>query len=418
MTTRTPVSRRVGRATGFACATAASNAADTARAVDECLAALHDEQSTEFDWLLVSYTEHHDATRIAERLHAASNAPGAIHGASSCRAVMTENGVHDDVPSSLAVFAVRDPEGAYGVGSAVIGDDPRAAAARAVDAALERAGRHGEPPALIWMSAAPGHEEELLRGIADLVGANVPVAGGSAADDTVAGGWSQLAGAGGHDDAVVVSALFPSVELSFAFHSGYDATTTRGTVTRAHDRTIEEIDGEPAAHVYDRWTEGSISEVLEAGGNVLGLTSLAPLGRVVDDESGLELYTLSHPCSVEADGSLTLFTEATVGSELVLMTGSEENLVRRAGRVARSARESGDADGADVLGGLVIYCAGCMLTITDRMPRVVGELNEALDHAPYVGSFTFGEQGCHVGNQNAHGNLMISVVLFRDEEAL
>lgn len=417
MTTRTPVPRRVGRATGFACATAASTAADTAHAIDECLAALRAEPPTQFDWLLVSYTEHHDAGRVVERLRT-GDASDAIHGASSCRAVMTESGVHDDAPSSLAVFAVHDPDGAYGVGSAVIGDDPRGAAARAVDTALERAGRHGEPPALIWMSAAPGHEEELLRGIADLVGENVPVAGGSAADDTVAGGWSQLDGAGGHGDAVVVSVLFPSVELSFAFHSGYDATPTKGIVTRAHDRTVEEIDGEPAAHVYDRWTGGSISEVLATGGNVLGLTSLAPLGRVVDETAGMEFYTLSHPCTVGPDGSLTLFTEATVGTELVLMTGSEENLVRRPGRVARAARDTGDLSHTDVLGGLVIYCAGCMLTVTDRMFLAVGELNEALDHAPFVGSFTFGEQGCHVGHRNAHGNLMISVVLFRDEEAL
>jgi len=42
---------------------------------------------------------------------------------------------------------------------------------------------------------------------------------------------------------------------------------------------------------------------------------------------------------------------------------------------------------------------------------VVDGLREALSGLPFLGSFTFGEQGCFVRGTNRHGNLGISVVL-------
>jgi len=54
---------------------------------------------------------------------------------------------------------------------------------------------------------------------------------------------------------------------------------------------------------------------------------------------------------------------------------------------------TGDVAPSDIAGGLVIYCAGCMLTVQDQMDNVVGHLNDALEGRPFLGSFTFGEQG-------------------------
>ncbi len=51
------------------------------------------------------------------------------------------------------------------------------------------------------------------------------------------------------------------------------------------------------------------------------------------------------------------------------------------------------------------------------MDDVVGHLNDALDGHPFLGSFTFGEQGCFIGGENRHGNLMISVLLLGNAPA-
>ena len=84
-------------------------------------------------------------------------------------------------------------------------------------------------------------------------------------------------------------------------------------------------------------------------------------------------------------------------------------------RVAADARALADLAPDDVAGALVIFCAGCMLTVRDRMDRVVAGLDEGLGDAPFLGCFTFGEQGCFVGGENRHGNLMISVTVFARE---
>jgi hypothetical protein len=64
-----------------------------------------------------------------------------------------------------------------------------------------------------------------------------------------------------------------------------------------------------------------------------------------------------------------------------------------------------------VVGALVVYCAGCMLTVGGRMSEVPEQLDAALN-APFLGVFTFGEQGRLGAAANRHGNLMISVVAF------
>lgn len=398
-------------------ATACTTEQDSVKAVEECFAALGLPPGEAPTWCLVYHSEPHESAKVTATLNGLlGGAP--LQGGTSCMGVMSTKGVCADEGVGLGLFAISDPEGSYGVGVAEIGPEPRAAASRAVERALEDAGRPGEIPCLVWMNAAPGHEEALLAGIEDLLGTSVPVAGGSTADNTVAGRWSQVANGEVFQDSVVLSVLFPSAAISCAFHSGYDPTPLRGTVTRAEGRLLQEIDGRKAAEVYNEWTEGLVSEALGVGGEVLSRTSLAPLGREVGALQGMPFYKLSHPSRVSEENALSLFTSVETGDEVVLMRGSRQSLISRAGRVAREAIQASDLPREAILGALVIYCAGCMLTIQDDMEQVASEIAAELGGAPFIGVFTFGEQGCVVGEGSSHGNLMISTVVFSDEAGL
>ncbi len=205
--------------------------------------------------------------------------------------------------------------------------------------------------------------------------------------------------------------MFPSTKVHSAFRSGYYATQQGGTVTDASRRTILTIDNRPAAEVYNEWTNGAIKNSL-SGGNVLGDTTLHPLGRLVMQIGDVTFYRLSHPEAVTPEGGLRLFTDIEAGEEIVLMTGSHSSLVVRAGVVAKSALRNGAVSPDQVAGGLVIFCAGCMLTVQDEMKDVVANIRDELGETPFLGAFTFGEQGCFVDGTNHHGNLMISVVVF------
>lgn len=76
--------------------------------------------------------------------------------------------------------------------------------------------------------------------------------------------------------------------------SGYLPTNKKGIITKAQGRTIYEIDGKPAAIVYNEWTDGAISEYLEKGGIILAPTTLKPIGRIIGEVMGIKNYLLSH----------------------------------------------------------------------------------------------------------------------------
>ncbi|MFN3197506.1 MAG: FIST signal transduction protein [Bradymonadia bacterium] len=363
--------------------------------------------------ITIAYNAEHDATLISAGLREAFP-DFAILGASSCLGAMTEAGVWGDAGAGgLAALLMCDPDGDFGAGISPVGDDPQEAGRQALRAALEAAERPGELPELVWCSPSPGHEEAVIEGLQSVLGPGTPIIGGSAADNEVAGGWSHFAGTQVEQEGVAVAVLFPSGTVGFAFRSGYEPTEKTGTVTRVEGRSIVEIDGEPAAEVYDRWTDGLLagSGALE-GGNVLGVTTMSPLGRTVGQVGGFDEYLLVHPERVGPEGVLATFAEIAQGEALTLMTGTRDSLATRAGRVAADAMELGRQDKDDIAGALVIFCAGCMLTIREEMPRVVKSLNGTLEGRPFLGAFTFGEQGCLSTGANRHGNLMISVVTF------
>jgi hypothetical protein len=392
-------------------ASAASTEPATRSAVEHAYQALVSRLGAAPTYVVAHASVTHPVDEVVAALRAV--APGVpVHGGTSCLGVMTEEGFHSAEGTGVGLFGVWDPDGAYGVGSAELGDNPTLATVEAARAALEQADRAGEAPRMLWITGAPGHEERILQALADVVGPNVPVAGGSAADNDVSGKWSQFTGEGVHRQGVVVTAMYPSTSVAFSFHSGYDATVTTARVTKGSGRRVDELNGEKAAVVYSRWLDDAIADTLASGGNILTRTTLSPLGRVAGQMAGVPYYQLAHPDSVTPDGALTLFADVSEGDELVLMRGSQESLVTRAGRVARSALEQSGLASPRVLGALVIYCAGCMLTVQGRMSEVVDSLREGLGPAPFLGAFTFGEQGCFVGGKNRHGNLMISILAF------
>ncbi len=334
-----------------------------------------------------------------------------LHGATSCLGVMSQEGPFID--DGIGAFAIWDKEGDFGTALRALGDDSRAAAQAATEAALLAANRPGEAPDVIWLSCSPGSEEDILKGIEDIVGENVPVLGGSAADNTVEGHWHVFDGQTSVGDGVIVSVLFPSKPISFAYHNGYAPTIHEGKVTKADGRLLHEIDGRPAADVYRSWTGDTvIPEDVTERTAILSESTLSPLGRHLDDVGGVPFYLLLHPAGVLPDGTLELFADAEVGDTLTLMSGAPDQLTGRAGKVAALAAESGRLRPSGIAGALMVYCGGCMLAVKDNLADVSDGVVAALPNVPFLGIYTFGEQGMVMGGRNRHGNLMISAIVF------
>lgn len=331
-------------------------------------------------------------------------------GGSSCLGVMTEQGVFLQ-QDSLALFMIRDDDGHYGSGSAVIDGDNIAKATRdALTLALQQAGRPFQVPDLVWCMQPPGTEEAVLKQIEQVLGKKVPVYGGSSADDDVSGHWHQYDGVTVHQQAVVIAVFYPSVAISHFFHSGYIPTEHNGIVTKAKGRLLQEIDHQPAVDVYSRWLNRKIY------GNYMQETTLHPLGSVIEQSQlDLPLYMLSLPTNFHPDGSIELFAEVEQGKQLCLMTSEVPRLLSRTGTMCECARSV--LPEQRVSGGIIVFCGACLLSIKDQMGLVHDNVQQALGGAPFLIAFTFGEQGYAVDQTNRHGNLMYATVLFGESDA-
>lgn len=339
-----------------------------------------------------------------------------LHGGTSCLGVMGNGGARILDGRGMGAFAIWDDEGDYGVASGELGADPRAAAAAVTRAALADAGREGEAPELIWLTCAPGREELVLQGIMDVVGAHPRIMGGSAADDEVAGKWRQFDSRALLCEGIVVSVLFTSTPVSLSYQNGYAPAGPSALVTDVAGRQIRSLDGRPAADVYAEWVLAHrgdpLPEAIEGPASILADSTFFPLGRSAGLLNGVEQFALVHPAERHADGSMIVFADVRPGERVWLMQGSAESLVARAGRVAAQAAYNRLNREAPVAGALVIFCGGCMLAITDQMDRVAAEVGRALEGRPFLGIFTFGEQGVLANGSVEHANLMISCAAF------
>jgi hypothetical protein len=387
-----------------------STFSDTAQALADAYADLENKLGGPPTWMAVHGTYQHPGKVITTTLQ--TLAPGVpFQGGTSCLGVMTEAGFHSDKGTGLGLFGVRDLEGVYGVGYAESKTHSRQTGKQAMTNALQNA-RTNTPPALAWITCAPGDEEGILAGIEDgLTRTNVPIIGGSSADNTVEGKWYQITNGQVLRNGVVVTAMYPSKPLRYAFDNSYTPTTHSGVITKASGRIIYKINHRPAADVYNEWTNGAITDYLE-GGNILSPSTLYPLGRVAMWSLGTTLYQLSHPEAVLENRALALFTKAEPGEEIVLMESSAKDLVYRVDRVTSKALAGIHAPDKQVAGALIVYCAGCMLAVQDEMQEVTKQFRKALGGQPFLGLYTFGEQGCALLGENSHANLMMSIIVF------
>ncbi len=365
-------------------------------------------------WMAVHGTYQHSGGVIVSTLQTlAPNVP--FQGGTSCLGVMTEDGFHSDEGVSLGLFGILDPEGVYAVGSAEAKTYSRRTGNEAIANALQSAGKTTRP-ALVWITCPPGDEEGILTGVEEgLGGVSVPIIGGSSADNSVDGKWYQITNGQVLYNGVVVTVMYPSKPIRYAFDNSYTPTIHKGTITKASGRTVFEINHRPAADVYNEWTDGRIAEYLD-GGNILTPSTLYPLGRTTVRARGATFYQLSHPESVLKNRALSLFTKAEAGEEVVLMESSVDNLVYRVNKITSKAFVGSNTaisvPETQIAGALIVYCAGCMLAVQGEMQEVANQFRKALGGQPFLGVHTFGEQGCALLGENTHANLMMSIIVF------
>ena len=368
--------------------------------------------------LVVLYsTVGYDTNIVMKELRKQIGKKSQIFGLTSCWGVITSDGVHTGEKASLAILGISSKSSSFGVGggSTANGGNIEKMAQSQVQKAIDNAGKQvGTMPDMILMAASPGIEESVLKGIAKEVGKNVPVYGGSAADNTLEGKWKIFSNDNIYSSGFAIAVIFTDHKLGHAFHSGYLSSSKNAVATKvknSESRVLLELDNKPAAQVYNEWAYDKFDEQLEKGGSILGPASFYPLARKIHI-NGRSHFIGIHPSVVNQENkSMDLFANVETGCRLYFTEGTPDALIYRPSTITRRALVSGRIKKADAGVGLFIYCGGTMLAVQDRIKEIVPIINKSLGKIPYIGAFTFGEQGSIKGYGNFHGNLMSSIVI-------
>jgi len=341
-----------------------------------------------------------------------------VYGGTSMLAVITKNGWHQGSKASLAMLAISSPKITFGVGGANIDDYPSAkeAGKAAIQNAIRNAGKEGEYPQLVLITSSPGSEEEVIEGIEEVIGWGIPIIGGSSGDNDLSGKWKQFANDKVYSKGISLTAIFTDLKIGYFYEAGYETKKENGTITKAKGRVIYEINNRPAAEVYNEWCNGCVAEKVETGGMVLTEATFWPFAKIIKTERGI-YYLSIHPLSINAtDKSISVFANVNTGDEILLMHGDWQLLLNRAKTTPQKALNSKNIGKNEAIFAIYTFCAGTINAIPpEERPKIPLFVSETIgEDVPFIGTFTFGEQG-PLGVRNHHGNLINSIVLFSEK---
>lgn len=266
---------------------------------------------------------------------------------------------------------------------------------------------NGEKPDYFFMTASPKEEEDYILGVQDVIG-DVPVFGGSAADNTVEGKWSIICDDKIFDDGCAICLFKTNAKMVNIYNGQYNETNDYGVMTKVvNDRTLVEIDGVPAVSKYCEWTNKSESEV--EGGNLLAATIFDPLG--VKDIIG-RTTAVRHPMAANADKSMNIGARLVEKTACVRLHLEPDEMVLANPKTVREVDEL--IGGADSY--FLVHCGGRRLGL-----QLVGKENEiypavkkATGDKEFLMVFTFGEYGTCEHSANTVGGLSLSFTGFKN----
>jgi hypothetical protein len=243
----------------------------------------------------------------------------------------------------------------------------------------------------VFSDGLTGNGCAILRGIADVLGANVPVSGGAAGDN---GGFIKTLQFGRdriYSDAVCAIGFYGDFKLGTGVKSGWAPIGLAKQVTRARGKTVYELNGEPALNVYERFLGQHAGKLPAIGVEYpLGFTSFMN----GSDERGQ--YVLRATMSVDRkERSITFAGEIPEGAMVNLTCGDTASILKAAEAAAKEARRAiGDT------APKVVFCYSCMarkIVLGRRTEEEIEQVRAQFGHQiPIIGFYSYGEF-CPVG---------------------
>jgi hypothetical protein len=243
----------------------------------------------------------------------------------------------------------------------------------------------------IFSDGLTGNGCAILKGIADVLGNQLPVTGGAAGDNGEFRRTLQFSHGKIHNDALCGIAFHGDFRLGTGVCSGWAPIGLAKQVTKARGKVVYELNGEPALNVFERFL-GQHAEKLPA----IGVEY--PLGFTMPSQntSRTDLYILRATMSVDRkERSITFAGEIPEGAMVNLTCGDKPSILEAADTAAREAKSAiGDAIPE------IIFCYSCMarkIVLGGRTKEEIARIQTGIgDKVPMIGFYSYGEF-CPVG---------------------
>jgi len=223
----------------------------------------------------------------------------------------------------------------------------------------------------------------LLRGMASVLGPEVPVSGGTAGD----GGrfletW-QFAGREVLAGSAVAMGLSGDFRVGTGVASGWSPVGIAKRVTRARGNVVYELNHQPALEVYERFLGRHADRLPSVGVEY-------PLG-LVDPSGHGECLLLRATMSVNrSEGSIAFSGEVPEGSMVRLTCGDHASVLKAARRAARQALDR--LEGRPPVMAFVYSCMARKIVLGRRTREEILAIGEELGASiPMLGFYTYGE---------------------------
>ncbi len=329
--------------------------------------------------------------------------------------------------------AVITPDGATQAGVAVIAlggpgftvrtayaqpasDRQRAAGARVATCALDlwasldtgRATGSGDaasPPhqvLLMFTDGMANDHEEVLAGAYGVLGASVPLIGGSASPDLVERRTFHLYGQEVLEDAVVGAAIASDGPFGVGLRHGWRRVGEPMSVTHSAGGRVFTLDDKPALTTYLE----RLAAPPEAYTDPAVFTRFAdtrPLG--VDRRGGADVRNVSSS-KYHQEGWLRSSGEIPEGGLVWFMEGDEASVLAAAGDAFRDA--AAGLDGAPPLGFLAFDCASRRRLLGEsEVAQEIGLMTGQAGDRPLAGFYTWGEIARTRGIHGYHNQTLV-----------
>ena len=333
-----------------------------------------------------------------------------VIGCTSSAALCTQDGYLNKETGYSGMMLFGGDLEVVTAGSAQTSETPREVGRRVAKEAISKVKGADVEPDFFFMSASPANEEEYLEGIQDVIG-NVPVFGGSAADNTVEGKWSILNDGEAFADGVTIAIFYTKGEMKNLYTGAYHETNNVGVITKVRDeRTLVEIDHEPALKKYAEWTGKSVESLM--GNNLLTETICAPLG--VKDPIG-KVTAVRHPMFGNDDLSMNIGANLAENTAVIQLSNTPEGILKANEETINNLNK---LMVSDVNSYFLVHCGGRRLglALSQIEDRIYPEVKKVIPDKEFLMVFTFGEYGTGDHSSNTVGGLSLSYTAFGGNE--